>query len=145
MSYPTAVTDATDLYGSIQSFYAEQMHLLDAGATTEWAATFTEDGVFAADGHPHPAVGRSDIAAAAQSTVDKLAAAGRRHRHWLGMLTVRPNGDDSVRATCYALVIDVPRGGDPTIHRSTVCHDRLVPAGGTWLVADRKVTRDDLS
>lgn len=145
MSNPVAVTETTDLYSSVQQFYAEQMHLLDAGATTEWAATFTEDGVFAADGHPRPAVGRADIAAAAQSTVDKLAAAGRRHRHWLGMLTVRPTGADSVHATCYALVIDVPAGGDPTIHRSTVCHDLLVPCGGTWLVADRKVTRDDLA
>ncbi|HEX4722164.1 MAG TPA: nuclear transport factor 2 family protein [Pseudonocardiaceae bacterium] len=144
MSNPVAVSETLDLYSSVQRFYADQMHLLDAGATTEWAATFTENGVFAADGHPHPAVGRSNIAAAAQSTVDKLVAAGRRHRHWLGMLTVRADGD-SVSATSYALVIDVPRNGDPTIHRSTVCHDVLVPAGDTWLVSDRKVTRDDLA
>lgn len=145
MSSPALVTDATDLYGRIQEFYAEQMHLLDAGATEEWAATFTHDGVFAANGLPAPAHGRAAIAAGARQSVEALARAGLVNRHWLGMLRLTPEPAGAVRARCYAMVIQTPRGGGSSIFRSTVCTDLLVPAGDSWLVRDRQITRDDLA
>jgi hypothetical protein len=135
----------TDLYSRIQQFYAGQMQLLDAGAADEWAATFTVDGVFAANGFPQPARGRAAIMAGARQAVAERAGSGQVHRHWLGMLTVAPEPDGSVRATCYALVIQTERGGASTISRSTVCADLLVPEGDTWLVRHRQVTRDDLA
>lgn len=145
MSHSAAVTDKTDLYSRVHHFYAEQMQLLDARSTDEWAATFTEDGVFAASGLPHPARGRAAIAEGARSIAAELARAGIEHRHWLGMLTLNDGEGGTVRARCYALVIQIPRGGVPTIFRSTVCEDLLVPAGTSWLVRDRRVTRDDLA
>jgi hypothetical protein len=144
MSYPAPVTDATDLYSQIQLFYGQQMQLLDTGATDEWAATFTEDGVFAANGLPEPVRGRTAIAAAARRAADQLAEAALEHRHWLGMLSLRPDSG-TVFARSYALVIEIPRGGSATIHRSTVCEDLLVPDGNSWLVHRRDVTRDDLA
>jgi SnoaL-like domain len=144
MTHTAQVFDSTELHSRVQLFYAEQMQLLDAGANDAWAATFAEDGVFAANGLPAPVRGRQNIAAAARATAAQLAAAGIAHRHWLGMLTVRPDTDGVVRTKCYALVIEIPRGGSATIHRSTICADVLVPAGDSWLVRHRSVTRDDL-
>ena len=146
MSYPAPSAEAgTDQYTSVQRFYADQMQLLDDGDTDAWAATFTDDGVFAGNGLPQAVRGRSAIAAAAQAAARQLAAAGRRHRHWIGMLTVRPDEDGgTVRARSYALVIEVTAGA-AEIHRSTVCEDVLVPAERGWLVRERYVTRDDLA
>jgi hypothetical protein len=132
-----------DLYLDIQRFYARQMRLLDAAEVDEWAQTFTEDGVFAAAGL-EPVAGRSTIATAAGEARARLAAAGHQHRHWIGMLTVERGDGETLIATSYAMVIDVPLGGDPKLHRSTVCTDELVSGPAGWLVRHRRVTRDDM-
>lgn len=133
------------LHAEIERFYAAQMQLLDRGAVREWADTFTEDGVFAASGLPAPVRGRDTIATSAARAYDERTARGVVHRHWLGMLVVDPSSDDVVNARSYALVIEVPAGGAPALHRSTVCTDVLVRDGDRWLVRERSVTRDDLT
>lgn len=144
MSYSAPPAQAgTDEYLSVQRFYAEQMQLLDDGATDEWAATFTADGVFGGNGLPQEVRGRTAIAAASREARRRLSEAGLRHRHWIGMLTVHPESADVVRARSYALVIETSAAGT-AIHRSTVCEDLLVPAENGWLVRQRYVTRDDL-
>ncbi len=142
----TEYTSATDagLYQQVQQFYAQQMFLLDSGRVDEWAATFTEDGVFAANAHPEPAAGRAVIAEAARRATEDYAARGVQRRHWLGMVSVEPRGEGAVFARCYALVIETPRGGQAAIRVSTLCEDLLVDQDGGWLVQDRRVTRDDL-
>jgi 3-phenylpropionate/cinnamic acid dioxygenase small subunit len=140
----TADAEGVELYLRVQQFYARQMQLLDRGAVQEWAATFTEDGVFAANAHPEPVRGRSAIAAAAQAATDQLARDRVVRRHWLGMLTVQPEPDGIVRARCYALVITTPRGGQAGLHVSTFCEDVLVADGDDLLVRDRRISRDDL-
>jgi hypothetical protein len=140
---PTTV-DRGLLHAEVQDFYARQMQALDDGRAEAWAETFTEDGSFAANAHPEPTVGRPALVAAVRETVAALAAEDVVHRHWLGMLTVDPAPDGTVRARCYALVLAIPRGGSPVIHRSTVCEDVLVRAGDGWAVRTRQVTRDDL-
>jgi SnoaL-like domain len=132
------------LYQDVQHFYARQMQALDSGATAEWAATFTHDGVFAAGGVPEPVKGREAIAAGAKAVADQFAAAGIQRRHWIGMLTVEPRDDGCVHARSYALVLEIPPGGDVITRRSTLCDDILVPSDGAWLVSGRKVTRDGL-
>ncbi|MEU2287214.1 nuclear transport factor 2 family protein [Streptomyces sp. NPDC013178] len=149
-SSPTLPAQSTDtgLYLEVQQFYAHQMQLLDDRACDEWAATFTPEGVFAANGLPAPAKGRQTIAAAARAAGERLAAEGLVHRHWLGMLTVLPQPDGTVSARSYALVIQTRIGGGGTaeLHRSTLCEDRLVRGeDGSLLVLERKVTRDDLA
>ncbi|KPI11991.1 hypothetical protein OK074_2612 [Actinobacteria bacterium OK074] len=141
----TTAVGADGLYQRIQQFYAEQMQLLDGCRVREWAATFTEDGVFAANAQPEPVVGRAAITAAARSATDASTAAGIQRRHWLGMVSVGAVTEGAVRARCYALVIETPRGGRPALAVSTVCEDVLVPgADGGWLVRERHVFRDDL-
>jgi hypothetical protein len=132
------------LYQDIQNFYAQQMQSLDEGATSQWAATFTDDGEFAAGGLPEPVRGRAAIEAGAREVAAGFEASGTRRRHWLGMLAVTPGPGDSVLARAYALVLEIPPGGDVVARRSTVCDDELVPADGGWLVRRRRVTRDGL-
>ncbi|MCM2414180.1 MULTISPECIES: nuclear transport factor 2 family protein [unclassified Streptomyces] len=132
------------LYTEIQQFYAQQMHLLDDGRVQEWAGTFTQQGVFAANAQPVPAVGREAITKAAQAATDAYAKAGVQRRHWLGMVSVEGVTDGAVSARCYALVIETPRGGRPEIKASTLCQDRIVRVDGDWQIEDRQITRDDL-
>ncbi|MFG2718544.1 nuclear transport factor 2 family protein [Streptomyces sp. NPDC048416] len=140
----TAVAEAV-LHAQIQQFYAGQMQLLDSGRAEDWADTFTEDGVFAANAHPQPAEGRAGIAAAARKATDDYAANKIQRRHWLGMVNAERRGPDEVFAQCYAIVIETPRGGQAKLHVSTRCDDLLVRVEGRWQVKHRQVYRDDLS
>jgi 3-phenylpropionate/cinnamic acid dioxygenase small subunit len=135
-----------DLYLEITQFYAEQMQLLDEGATLAWAETFTEEGVFDANGHPRPVSGRDAIARGALAARAALEAARVQHRHIIGMLTVREREDGSAYARSYATVLEIPAGGSPTVKFSTVCQDVLVrdAVTGGWLVRERRVRRDDI-
>jgi 3-phenylpropionate/cinnamic acid dioxygenase small subunit len=143
MPTSTDLSAPADLYQQVQGFYAYQMQLLDRGAAEEWAETFTEDGVFAANAHPEPAVGRATISAAARKASDDLAARGIRRRHWLGMVQVTPT-EEGARATSYALIIETPRGGQAIVRMSTTCEDDLVRTDAGWQVRHRQVRRDDL-
>ncbi len=141
----TQQTLGNELHTEVTRFYAAQMQLLDRRAAVEWADTFTEDGVFQANGLPEPSRGREAIAAGALRAGQALEQAGLVHRHWLGMVTVDEQPDGTVTARSYALVLQIPLGGEAKIHRSTVCQDVLVRAeDGTLLVLERTVTRDDL-
>ncbi|HEY8533043.1 MAG TPA: nuclear transport factor 2 family protein [Micromonospora sp.] len=141
----TATSGSIDHYCEIQQFYAEHMQLLDSGRAEEWAATFTEDGVFRVPTLPEPVRGRPALAAAVRKTHAALAAAGEVHRHWHGMLNVRPTPDGAYHVRCYALVFATPRGGEPRLHRTCVCEDILVRVDGKFQVRERTVTRDDLA
>ena len=143
---PTQTAVAAELYQEIQQYYAWQMQLLDEARTDEWAATFTEDGVFEANAAPAPAVGREVIAQASAATHRQLAEVQEVRRHWLGMLAVTPGETaDELHTRCYALIIATRKGGEPRIHCSTLCEDHLVRVGDTWQVKYRKVSRDDIA
>ncbi|WP_129308655.1 nuclear transport factor 2 family protein [Streptomyces sp. L2] len=134
-----------ELYQQVQQFYAQQMQLLDSGRVEEWAATFTEDGVFAANAKPEPTVGRDTIAAVAGQVVAQYERDGIQRRHWMGMVAVDEARGEVVRARSYALVIETPRGQAPFIKASTTCEDELVRENGRWLVRHRLISRDDLA
>lgn len=135
---------SADLYLEVQQFYAWQMRLLDDGLTAQWAQTFTEDGVFDANGHPHPVQGRDKIAAGALAARKALDEADIRHRHWLGMITVIEQEDGDLLVRSYATVIEIPHGGAASLRFSTVCEDLLVRVNGELKIKDRQVIRDDL-
>ncbi|MFE3323247.1 nuclear transport factor 2 family protein [Streptomyces sp. NPDC059176] len=132
------------VYLQVQQFYAHQMHALDSGDASAWAATFTPDGEFSANAHPEPVRGRDAIDAAALTTTTDLAERGVVRRHWLGMLDVSARGDGTLSTRAYALIVESPRNGRPDVRLSTLCEDVLVPDGAGWLVSCRRVTRDDL-
>ena len=133
---------SADLHASVQQFYAHHMQLLDDGRVESWAQGFTEDGVFAADGHPHPATGRQRIVDGATRTVAQLADQGSSRRHWLGMVAVTPE-DGFVRTRSYAIVYQITAADGVSVRSSTTCEDVLVPDGhGSWLIKHRYVRHD---
>lgn len=132
------------LYQQVQQFYGRQMRCLDEGHIDEWADTFTEDGVFSANAHPEPQVGRAAIVDGARRAAAALDEAGIRRRHWLGMLDIGTTPEGTVLARSYALVINTPRNGQAVVHLSCSCEDVLVREEGRLKVRTRRVTRDDL-
>lgn len=147
---PTATTEQQDasfgaLYAEVQQFYAQHMQLLDSGEAEQWAAQFTEEASFDVPTLPEPVRGRDSLTAAVRRTGAQLAAAAEQHRHWQGMIDVRPQPDGTVRTRAYTLVLATVRGGDSRLHRVCVCEDVLVREHGRPLVSARKVTRDDLA
>ncbi|MEU6057080.1 nuclear transport factor 2 family protein [Streptomyces sp. NPDC047097] len=141
-------TDAyvsADLYARLQQFYARQMGLMDYGRPEEWAATFTEDGVFEEPHRLEPLHGRDAIRLSARERVDRLAAEKLDFRHWLAMLDVRPQDDGSLRTRTYALAMRTPRGGALDIFAHVVCHDHLVEADGSWAVRHRHIEHDGVA
>lgn len=144
MSLTEQVVADTSLYNEVQHFYGRQMRYLDSGEVAAWANTFTEDGVFAANAHPEPQVGRAAIAAASELAAAKLVEQGVQRRHWLGMLQVDERKDGTVFARTYALIINTPLGGQAAVQLSCSCDDVLVRDNGQLFVKHRQVRRDDL-
>ncbi|OLR89598.1 nuclear transport factor 2 family protein [Actinokineospora bangkokensis] len=133
-----------ELYARVQHFYAHHMHLLDSGAAEQWAATFTEDGVFAPPSAPEPIAGRRALAEGAREAKQRLDEIGEQHRHVLVSLALDPADADGVlTARTYAQVIATPRGGAPRLDMMCVTHDQLVVRDGEVLLRHRRVTRDD--
>ncbi|WP_406632006.1 nuclear transport factor 2 family protein [Amycolatopsis sp. WGS_07] len=130
------------VYAELQQFYSAQMQLLDDGAAEEWARTFTPDGVFEQNVLPQPWKGRDEIAAKMRAAVEKVAAKQLDRRHWIGMVTARPDGPGAVRTRYYATVVQTPAGGSAEVHLSTRAEDVLVRSGGSWLVEHRSVWHD---
>ncbi|MFD3724744.1 nuclear transport factor 2 family protein [Streptomyces sp. NPDC058671] len=132
------------LYADIQRFHARQMRLLDSGDAEGWAATFTEDGLFAPPSLPEPVRGRAALAAGVRSAHAELAAAGEVRRHLLTTASVEePDPDGSVRVHSYVQVVATRRDEAPRLLLMCVCEDVLVVEDGEWRVRERYVSRDD--
>jgi 3-phenylpropionate/cinnamic acid dioxygenase small subunit len=132
------------LHAEAQQFYAHQMQLLDLGEAEQWAQTFTEDATFDVPTLPEPVRGHAGLVAATRRSSAELAA-GQRHRHFLGMLDVRPRPDGGLDVRSYAIVYASQIGGESRVHRVCVCEDVLLREDGRLRVSARRVTRDDLA
>ncbi len=133
-----------ELYLEVQQFYAGHMHAVDSGDFETWAVGFTEDGVFVSNGFPEPLAGRAAIDAVTRKGAAARAERGATHRHVLTNLDLRPLTEHTVSARSYVLVVESVAGAGAALYASTLCEDRLVRQDGTWRVAERRVTRDDL-
>jgi 3-phenylpropionate/cinnamic acid dioxygenase small subunit len=142
MSPTSTLTNEAAVYTEVQQFYAQHMHLLDAGDAAGWAATFTEDATVQLPGRPEPVRSRADLETAVRAGLALLAERRETQRHWHGMVAVEPSGEDELRVHCYALVFATRDGGDPWLHRTCTCDDTLVRVAGRWHVRRRRVTRD---
>jgi hypothetical protein len=94
---------------------------------------------------PEPVRGHAGLVAATRRSSAELAKAGQRHRHFLGMLDVRPRPDGGLDVRSYAIVYASQIGGASRVHRVCVCEDVLLRQDGQLRVAARRVTRDDLA
>ncbi|MGW1056174.1 nuclear transport factor 2 family protein [Streptomyces sp. NPDC001118] len=131
------------VHAEVQQFYAEHMQLLDSGAASEWAATFTEDGSFAPPSAPEPIVGRRALEAGVRAARAELDERGEAVRHLFSMIAVRPLPDATLKVRSYVQVVSTPQDGEPKLTLMCVCTDVLVREQGKLLVKERQVTRDD--
>ncbi|GHF65872.1 nuclear transport factor 2 family protein [Streptomyces thermodiastaticus] len=142
MTTTTTTRPFAELYADVQDFYARHMHLVDEGRVEEWGDTFTTDATISNNANPRPAHGREAIVAVIRRAHAELERRGVQHRHWMGMLSIEPVDENTVRATSYALLMAVGRGAVPVIDRSTECHDLLVRVDGDWQIRERRVLHD---
>ncbi len=131
-------------YQQVLRFYAHQMRAMDSGDAHTWAQTFTEDGVFEANAHPHPQIGRDVILAKAIEAAADLAARGIQRRHWLHMIEVDAQPDGTLHTQYYAVVLSTPVGGAAGVQLSCAGRDIIEVDGDVLRVRHRSVTRDDL-
>ncbi|MFD2471032.1 nuclear transport factor 2 family protein [Amycolatopsis silviterrae] len=139
-----ATTVGMQLYQEVQAFYAKQMQLMDDGEVEPWAQTFTSDATIANNANPAPASGRELILKVARKLAADVESRGVQHRHWTGMLVVDSESADRVRTQLYAMVAEIPAGGEARLWRSTFCRDTLVRGVDGWQVSRRVVTHDDI-
>ncbi|SNT39798.1 nuclear transport factor 2 family protein [Rhodococcoides kyotonense] len=142
MTTATRTVDATT-YSRILDFYARHVQTLDAGDAKQWAADFTEDGVFGQNVKPHPKVGRVDIEVGMQKGMDALAARGISRRHWFGMVTADPVDAHTVRTRYYATVFETTPDGEARVYLNTTAEDTLHVTDTSILVSRRLVTHDN--
>ncbi|OZC84526.1 nuclear transport factor 2 family protein [Rhodococcus sp. 15-649-1-2] len=129
---------------AIQLLYGRQSHAIDSGRADEWARTFTQDGVFDSPSYPQPAVGTAALTAFAEQFFADATAAQEKRRHVITNLSVDDRQDGSLDVDCYLQIMATPRGGATRLVRFTVVHDRVVHENGSWRVACRTVSRDDI-
>lgn len=143
----TATHTATDLYSRVQHFLAVQMQALDEGDFDAYSATFTEDGEFAHTPGRPPAVTRAGIATELRAYhQERFAEDPVQRRHWFNQLTVGPQADGTIHATCYVLVVTSRPGvREPEVAPSCVVRDILVEQEGRLFTRSRRVQHDYLS
>ncbi|MFF7726124.1 nuclear transport factor 2 family protein [Streptomyces sp. NPDC008001] len=140
----TATQSLTELHSQVQHFYAHQMHHLDARRFEEYAATFTEDGVFQHSPGAEPAVGHAGIVEELVNFHKKFDGDPVTRRHWFNQIALDPQDDGTVKSTVYALVVTVRPGGKPEINPSCTVHDTLVVTEGEVRLKSRLITHDQV-
>ncbi|OZC61779.1 hypothetical protein CH306_09995 [Rhodococcus sp. 15-725-2-2b] len=138
MTDPDAATVA-----EIQLLYGRQSHAIDSGRATEWAETFTADGVFDSPSYPEPEAGRDRLIAFAQRFFDSASDANERRRHVITNIAVDLVSVDELAVDCYLQIMATPRGGETRLVRFTSVRDRVVRVDDRWRIQHRTVTRDD--
>lgn len=129
-------------YASLLQFLNRHMQLLDEGRIEEWAAGFTQDGVFATEAVPDPVRGRADIVAGANHAKGQLSKDGIVRRHWLGMTEAHVDADGIISARSYALTLQTTSQAQAVIRFFNICTDTLTQKDdGGWLIVSRSITR----
>jgi actinorhodin biosynthesis protein ActVIA len=142
----TAVGSGLDtalLYAEVMQHHAVQMQALDALRFEDYAATFTEDGVFRHTPGREPARGRGGIVADLVEFHERVANDPVQRRHWFSMLAIKVLDDGAVQADFYTLVVTVRPEQKPVLAPSCTVRDILVRAeDGRLLNRSRWVEHD---
>lgn len=127
----------------VHQLYGFQSRYIDNGLATEWAATFTADGEFHSPSYPEPAAGTAALTEFAAAFHEGARAANEVRRHVVTNITVRQEDSSTLAVGAYLQIIATTPGAHARLVRMTTIEDRLEQVGGRWLVARRRVTRDD--
>jgi 3-phenylpropionate/cinnamic acid dioxygenase small subunit len=122
---------------SVRELYARYAHTIDEGHFEEWAACFTEDGVFE-EKELGRFAGREALIAMAQDF--RAGLDGAQQRHIIDNVSFQLEGDRGV-GTCN-LTHHVTRGGLTELTGVGVYHDKLRKVNGQWRFESRLVLFD---
>lgn len=127
---------------AIRDLYSRYNAYVDTGAYDDWAACFTEDGVFS------PAVesgGRAAIAALGKARFEaRPNQPWKEPQHWNSNLILNGSGN-SATALCYITrVVKMKDTGQSAMNVLGVYQDQLSKVASRWLFKSRKVTQGTL-
>lgn len=112
----------------IRQLMARYTHAIDAGRGDDWAATFTDDGVFEMPGH----------SVAGTAALRAFAEGRGGARHVVANEVIDVDGDEA-RVRAYVFVF----AGSPPVARAAGGYDdRLRKVDGRWRFARRAYTPD---
>lgn len=125
---------STDDRVEITQLYAKYNFSLDFGDSAGWAATFTDDGVFASG--PNTFTGTEQLKGFADGFASRMKA-----RHWTNNLVIE-DGASGAAGKCYLVLYKLGDEGGPSILTSGVYNDELTKTASGWRFKSRKVTPD---
>ncbi|GAA5052441.1 nuclear transport factor 2 family protein [Nocardia callitridis] len=128
---------------AVHQLYGAQSQCIDNGHAVEWAATFTVDGEFHSPSYPDPVAGRAALIDFARGFYTAARAANEVHRHVVTNIAVRQSDSTSLEVSAYLQILATPLGGPSRLVRMTTLDDQLAHIDGAWLIARRRVARDD--
>lgn len=118
---------------AIRELTARYNHAIDAGRAEEWAATFTEDGVF------EPSAGGRFEGREALAGFARAFSSRFKVRHCTTDAVMEVDGDRATQ-TCYLLLLD--RSDGVKVMSSGVYHDTLVRTPQGWRFSHRRIELD---
>lgn len=128
------MSDADVVLPQVLQLYGRQAFAIDSGNGPEWAATFTEDGVFASPSYPAPVRGRAELTEFACRFPE--ATPGGRHVMTNTHVTDIAPDSATVRSTLLVLGDD---GGAPCVLRVVTAEDSIDLSSGRPLVRHRTI------
>ncbi|MGW8886159.1 nuclear transport factor 2 family protein [Streptomyces sp. NPDC055749] len=138
---PGSKLPSPELYVEVTQFYARQMHRMDGGDFGGFAASFSQDSLFAPAGGGELR-GPQAIEAAARGAAGRFGVA--QPRHWFDMMTVEEADDGTVFTSYYATVTVASPDSSVLVEPTCFVRDTLVRVAGTLLARSRVIERDDL-
>jgi len=130
-----------DLYVEVQTYYANQMRLLDSLKIEEYAATFTADGEIVHAHRDERAQGRETMIAGMYAALPRYK--GVVVRHWFDHLLVEQGGDGSLTVNYYTLVSRTDAEGKVVFEPTFTVTDILVRGDdGQLYTKSRYIERD---
>ena len=134
-------TVSADLYVEVQTFYAQQMRLLDALDVEGYAATFTEDGVTDHAHRGERVEGRAALIAGARQALPRCE--GVAVRHWNDHYLIDVVDTDTLNVTYRSLVSRCDLEGNVTFEPTFSVEDVLIRVGGKLYTRSRTIYRDE--
>lgn len=144
----TAVADQVpvELYVELKKFYAHHAKKRDTGFTDQWLADLDADVTLSTNVFDSPpGRGRDAIGVNVHALDNWFDQRGIQRRHFLCTLVATRDGDGTVRARCYGLLLTTKPSERTIVHSASVVNDVLQYRGDAWLVLFRHIERDDLA
>ncbi len=131
---------SVEVHIEVQTFYAQQMRLLDALDIEGYAQTFTEDGVTDHAHRGEKVEGRAALIAGANAALPRYR--GVAVRHWNDHYLIEEAGENTLNVTYCSLVTRTDAEGKVTFEPTFYIEDVLVRTDGQLRTKSRTVHRD---